>query len=290
MNPTNSNKQSERGFTLVELLVVIAIIGILVALLLPAIQAAREAARRMACTNNLKQIGLALQNYHSTHNAFPIGYGDYQSTGSVGAWPWCVRILPFLEEQTFFDMIPWNESPNNKPVIEIMDQVFKTEVEAYKCPSDELVQTLWNQGSSYNDYGTSWGHFEKGRTSYGGNFGTGRLDGSAHLIDGVFYTDRSSNIREITDGTSQTLIVAEILPGNSWNIRGTITASMGPVFMWDYSPNDPTPDFVFLCDPRDDVSLGASSDAPCINIPGADPNLHIPFHVRHSSVAYTPGE
>ena len=97
----------ERGFTLVELLVVIAIIGVLVALLLPAVQAAREAARRMSCTNNSKQIGLALQNYHDTHKTFPpeaiYGNGVYPGIGSKEGpyhYTWCFMILPFIEQTT----------------------------------------------------------------------------------------------------------------------------------------------------------------------------------------------
>ena len=89
------------GFTLVELLVVIAIIGMLVALLLPAVQAAREAARRAKCQSNLKNIALALQNYHSARNRFPKGFVAQPET--VEAWAWSVYILPYLEEQAIYD-------------------------------------------------------------------------------------------------------------------------------------------------------------------------------------------
>src|SRR5438270_10217580 len=92
------------GFTLVELLVVIAIIGILVALLLPAIQAAREAARRSQCQNHLKQIGLALQNYHTARNHFPKGFVSTGS-GAIEAWAWSTFLLPYLEEQAIFDQM-----------------------------------------------------------------------------------------------------------------------------------------------------------------------------------------
>ena len=98
-----------RGFTLVELLVVIAIIGVLVALLLPAVQAAREAARRMQCSNHLKQIGLGLQNYHDTFNAMP--YGVRSRTAGVGNWTgtygpsWYVSLLPFVEQKNLSDQM-----------------------------------------------------------------------------------------------------------------------------------------------------------------------------------------
>ena len=94
-------KKNSHGFTLVELLVVIAIIGILVALLLPAIQAAREAARRAQCVNNLKQIGIALQNYHDTHKELPAG--NYSCCWGT----WQMAILPFIEEQQLGDMYTW---------------------------------------------------------------------------------------------------------------------------------------------------------------------------------------
>ena len=90
-----------RGFTLVELLVVIAIIGVLVALLLPAVQTAREAARRSQCSNNLRQMGLALQNYHDTQMAFPINYRPKGTTGQTdyATWSWMQGILPYIEQQ-----------------------------------------------------------------------------------------------------------------------------------------------------------------------------------------------
>ena len=105
-------RQSRRGFTLIELLVVIAIIAILVALLLPAVQQAREAARRSSCKNQLKQLGLALQNYHDTHTVFPIGAGlaGTSATGSARRAPWTVLILPFLEENAVYDEFNFSET------------------------------------------------------------------------------------------------------------------------------------------------------------------------------------
>ena len=111
-----------RGFTLVELLVVIAIIGILVALLLPAIQAAREAARRTQCTNNLKQINLGLNNYHDTFRIFPPGAWNYANRGNGLAWT--VFILPFLEQQTVYEEFEfgrnsWNNF-NHRPGLNLI--------------------------------------------------------------------------------------------------------------------------------------------------------------------------
>jgi prepilin-type N-terminal cleavage/methylation domain-containing protein len=100
------------GFTLVELLVVIAIIGTLVGLLLPAVQTARESARRSTCTNNLKQIGVAIHNFESANKAFPAGHKH--DSGGNSAWGWGVYILPFLEQQEIFDLInPMANTPNS---------------------------------------------------------------------------------------------------------------------------------------------------------------------------------
>jgi len=105
-----------RAFTLVELLVVIAIIGVLVALLLPAVQAAREAARRMSCSSNLRQIGLALHNYHDTFKSFPIGalssLGALQGANSAnGDWAWPAAILPFIEQKPLYDQLQPGSTP-----------------------------------------------------------------------------------------------------------------------------------------------------------------------------------
>lgn len=138
----------KRAFTLVELLVVIAIIGILIALLLPAVQAAREAARRSQCTNNLKQIGLALHNYHDVHNTFPFSVMVHVPSGATtvqNAQPWAVCILPFLEQTALYSQydsrfpplwpaatIP-NPMPNTQPFINI--RVVSTVVQTFVCPS-----------------------------------------------------------------------------------------------------------------------------------------------------------
>ena len=150
MQTNYPSSQRCRGFTLIELLVVIAIIAVLIALLLPAVQQAREAARRSQCKNNLKQIGLALQNYHDNNKAFPISlYGGYGDTANVGgftqnsrSWGWPVRILPFVDQAALYK----KASPGNTTIAAsgVMTQV----VTAFLCPSDPQGPTE-NQNNSY---------------------------------------------------------------------------------------------------------------------------------------------
>ena len=110
------NSSLKLAFTLVELLVVIAIIGILIALLLPAVQAAREAARRAQCTNNLKQIGLGLHNFHSTHETLPQGapFSPGATGGVVPGGTWCLLILPFIEQQELYDQLDLSKRHNKE--------------------------------------------------------------------------------------------------------------------------------------------------------------------------------
>ena len=131
------------GFTLVELLVVIAIIGVLVGLLLPAVQTAREAARRSSCGNNLKQIGLALSNFESAQKALPAGYSFYNGspTPSGNSWGWAVFIMPYLEQQALYDQL----RPTSRPISDLYNNgsytladkaLLQTPIPGYRCPSD----------------------------------------------------------------------------------------------------------------------------------------------------------
>jgi prepilin-type N-terminal cleavage/methylation domain-containing protein/prepilin-type processing-associated H-X9-DG protein len=209
-----------KAFTLVELLVVIAIIGILIALLLPAVQAAREAARRMSCTNNLKQIGVALHNYHDTHKKLPIGWLGFNSSGQpdfVGSpgWAWSTRILPFMEQQALYDGLIDMDLPVAHAT---NDQARVTVVSTFLCPSDvgEDVFDLKDAISEDTEGPNTITRLAK--SNYPGVFGTQDL----HSVcvpgepgyngchgNGIFHLNHGLAFRDITDGLSNTFLVGE---------------------------------------------------------------------------------
>lgn len=137
------HSSQKNGFTLIELLVVIAVIAILVALIMPAVQSARESARRTQCRNNLKQIGIALHNYHETSNCLPFGYVSDVTDPTTGkAWGWAVSILPYLDQGAIYKKL----SPTTMTLQQVMDSpthqpFLRTPLTAFYCPSDELELT-----------------------------------------------------------------------------------------------------------------------------------------------------
>jgi prepilin-type N-terminal cleavage/methylation domain-containing protein/prepilin-type processing-associated H-X9-DG protein len=195
------------GFTLVELLVVIAIIGVLVAILLPAVQASREAGRRSQCANNLRQIGVGLLNYHSAAGSFPPGLTDRRT----GANPqgkqlsWIVCLLPFIEENAVYAQFDKTKGYNKQENRRAGGTVINTLL----CPSTAFLASdrtgpttgdanhngVWNAGE------------DLAFADYGGNFGFSGL--GKPYMNGVLVYEKPIAIRQITDGTSHTLIVAE---------------------------------------------------------------------------------
>lgn len=204
-----------RGFTLVELLVVIAIIGVLIALLLPAVQQAREAARRMQCSNNLKQIGLALHNYHDTYGAFPSGTiiptnppanPSWASSGPAG-WVWSSLILPFIEQPALHDQLGVTEGDwafNQY-------QAAQTTLNAFRCPSDigpDLNDRSWWDNRTDDSHQIAYSSYKAINThGYPQVSATG--SGSYKKATGAFYVNSGTSFRDITDGTSNTLAVSE---------------------------------------------------------------------------------
>ena len=193
-------KKQRPGFTLIELLVVIAIIAILVALLLPAVQQAREAARRSSCKNNLKQIGLALHNYVEVNNYLPPGASvelSVTATGNNGSWGVHGRIMPYLEQGNLYEnvdlSVAWDfQTPINGVKLPI-----------YACPSDPKA----DQG---RDPGGGKVHLYP--TTYGFNYGTYFVFDPANGRggDGLFYPNASLSFKSAVDGSSNTLLAAEV--------------------------------------------------------------------------------
>ncbi len=207
---SDSVRRRRSAFTLVELLVVIAIIGILIALLLPAVQAAREAARRIHCTNNLKQIGLAFHNYHDTHKCFPPSYVDSSSGGGDEEWGWAVFLLPYVEQKPLFDQMRVSEIPLHTMLADAnLRDLIQTPLEAYLCPSDkvrDLVLTTAQDATQGQDYfdggsGSLPQGFQPAASSYAGSKGHQDVLGNGR---GAVPGKNTISFADITDGTSQT--------------------------------------------------------------------------------------
>jgi len=207
-----------RGFTLIELLVVIAIIAVLIALLLPAVQSAREAARRSQCVNNLKQIGLAMQNYHSANGTFPIGRTGMDFTYPASGFDpnrrtWAWNILAHLEQTALFNSINFNQTFYNWENTTAM----RTQVAVYDCPSDPNSTALMSPGTPQTirmngNYMVNWGntHWYQGKTldPYTGPL----LPSTAVPFGGApFAANDALGIQAIVDGTSNTLMASEVI-------------------------------------------------------------------------------
>jgi len=192
---------TRQGFTLIELLVVIAIIAVLIALLLPAVQAAREAARRAQCVNNLKQIGLAVHLYESTHGVFPPS-----SQGPVYQFSALARLLPFLEQSSLLAALNFDlglRANGNAPIQPANTTATRTAVATYLCPSDPNAQRIFDPMlRPFN---------------YSGCAGDGLVDDGATIppfANGVIFISAVVRFAEVTDGLSQTVAVAETLIGS----------------------------------------------------------------------------
>lgn len=241
-NARESASRRANAFTLVELLVVIAIIGILVALLLPAVQAAREAARRSMCSNNFKQVSLALQNYADAKKSFPAGTYLWQSNtcsnpapGSNGyrGWGWASFVLPYLEENGIYDRFDFRGRPIDLPSPRVNFPVTAEFVKAFLCPSEpqgpELVfMTGDGQNGTHQDD-------DCGNTNMAGVADSvdWTCDGSEprNNGDGMLFNNSRVRFKDILDGTSHTLIIGEAIgldPGShqgfpwvTWNTLHT---------------------------------------------------------------------
>jgi len=252
-----SGKRKLSGFTLVELLVVIAIIGILVALLLPAIQAAREAAHRTECANNLKQIGLSLQNYHDTYKVFPPALinssrSSWRTRWPVKSTPVWMMLLPFMEEDALHDQYDFNygncrSNPYGAPIagtaalIAINEDIARTPIDALECPAHPEAGARSNSGGTWyvrtnqprSSYLVSTGYF----VDYHADYDAYRTGGNRYR-QGAFGNNGAARMGDITDGTSTTTLAGEAWGGRQykcsesygpWGLAGIHTSVHGRV-------------------------------------------------------------
>jgi prepilin-type N-terminal cleavage/methylation domain-containing protein/prepilin-type processing-associated H-X9-DG protein len=257
--PTSGTSRG-RGFTLIELLVVIAIIAVLIALLLPAVQAAREAARRMQCLNNLKQIGIALHNYHDVHNSLPpgrIASSDCVTGILAGCQntPWVVQLLGQLEQQAFYDAANFqlgSEGPLAPLPLGIYANftIGSIKIGFFQCPSDSenrfqvpptfLGGALSVVNSTKGNYAGSWGNTYWGQDAPPPS--TVFVDpggaGPAVFLPSAF-GHRSVRLSGVTDGLSATVFAAEVTQGALYDQRGLMWATVmgGAYFNTRYTPN-----------------------------------------------------
>ncbi len=257
------------GFTLVELLVVIAIIGVMVGLLLPAVQAAREAARRMSCSNNNKQLGLALHNYHDTFSRFPTGVLADRLNLSLtaagrtnpGRMSWMPSLLPFLEQAPLYDQLsPYMSSrtSNNFP-----SALMNTPIPALMCPSDPGSPKT---GEQHSTPGQDPPHDRD--DGFHGNYllchgSTEVTEANSTSLDGMFFYMSRTRFADIIDGTSNTVMGAEVLlvretsGQRDWRGRYYRADHLSSIFSTFQSPNTMLADKMRTCE------AGNPIYAPC---------------------------
>ncbi len=247
----SKNVHKKRGFTLIELLVVIAIIAILIALLLPAVQQAREAARRSTCKNNLKQIGLALHNYHDTHRTFPpgavwYGIGSAPANGRDANWgtTWVVQVLPFMDQANLYnryDMLLNARSANSNTG----DAVLRAKIPSLRCPSQAKIDRS-NLTQDHNGFS---------KITYAGSVGGGSTLDIADYNNiarrGIFsaIAQNGAKIRDVEDGTSNSIMLSEIvLSLSSGDDKGAWGWCTGALFAGQNSNGILTPNISTVTD------------------------------------------
>lgn len=281
----NSRKPLQRAFTLVELLVVIAIIGILVALLLPAVQSAREAARRAQCLNNLKQYGLGMQNYHDTHNELPAGANAWRPGGAMKTW--VVDLWAYVEQNALADRYDhkkhWFLSPNA-----VWDDsgngVVENRVDMYYCPSDRVgamsrvpSDCPYARGNYVVNVGNGSAPRDTPESSAPFKWMDKYFPGSLVATD-----EKPEKFRQITDGLSNTMMMAEVvfpLQDDDKDTRGQIFGGdqAGWFVTTNNTPNTSVPDACGWnwCTSRPEANL------PCTTAKDAISNVSMAPRSRH---------
>jgi prepilin-type N-terminal cleavage/methylation domain-containing protein len=259
------NGRTRKGFTLVELLVVIAIIGILIALLLPAVQAARAAARRSQCQSNLKQIALAIHNYHDSNSKLPPGaYGCCWGT-------WQIAIMPFEEQDNLFNLYVHTGKYDNP------DSSYRysgsrnrtatsTRIDVHTCPSDNKnapIGTITSHNYAANFGNTSYGQHT---TLNGVRFGKAPF---SYIANGAQHK-KQHTMASMTDGTSHTMLVAEVVQGEERDLRGFSWWGDASSFTTYLAPNSLQPDRIYTsyyCNNKPEKNL------PCAVSSGSNPTM-----------------
>ncbi|AGA27040.1 DUF1559 domain-containing protein [Singulisphaera acidiphila] len=247
-------KRRCRGFTLIELLVVIAIIAVLIALLLPAVQAAREAARRAQCVNNMKQVGIAMHNYHSAINSLPPGKSDC-------CWgSWMVFILPYLEQQSLQNSYNFSFSPSYNVgqttyyFGAIQTTVTNRRIGTLTCPTDTPNAPSFGVTSH----------------SYAVNYGNTAMDQQAELngvrhggapFTNIYGRPGVYSFADIPDGLSNTLLASEVIMGQGTDLRGFTWWGDAAGFSTYLPPNSTAPDVIYS---SDYCKSGYMLNPPCI--------------------------
>lgn len=233
---------AKKAFTLIELLVVIAIIAILIGLLLPAVQKVREAAARVQCQNGVKQLALAMHNYHDANQSLPEGVS---AKGGYGQGTWLVLILPYIEQADLAKMyLDYGLATGRNYYDPANLPVTTRKISMLQCKSDMVAESneTWN-GTSYHNFAINFGN-----TAVGEGGATGRDVYPVQTYNGVtfaeapFYQGNPQKISNITDGSSNTIMVAEVIQGHKQDLRGLVWWGSGAGFMTYLRPNDTNPD------------------------------------------------
>ncbi len=293
------SRRFRKGFTLIELLVVIAIIGILIGLLLPAVQQVREAANRMKCTNNLKQIGLALHNYHDSYNRFPSGYVDGDTNpdstpdNDFGpGWGWAAYLLPYLEQGNLYRQINFNQVVG----IGTNAAVSRTPLTIFQCPSDPYQQnfTVWptNVVVAHSNYVgcNGWRESFFAAGGGGGSNGDDGLPGVPGLGGaGLFYRNSQNTFANVVDGLSNTIFVGERSGNHSpstWT--GAVTGGRCPAWMATQppAPYSPPPGPAYDNADFDEALVlahGNATHVPSADFPIFDADTFYSLHSAHGA-------
>jgi prepilin-type N-terminal cleavage/methylation domain-containing protein len=269
-------RQPRKAFTLIELLVVIAIIAILISLLVPAVQKVREAAGRLQCVNNLKQIGLAMHSYHGTYKRLPPGYSAnvaYPSTSP--GWGWPAFILPYLDQGNVFNQINFQQPVQNQAVIQTMLPVFL-------CPADILPPgpfTIVNGSLSTLA--------QAAPSSYAASVGDDSSEIDAPTGNGIFYRNSQTRLTDITDGTSNTVMAGD----RAWCQANGIWAGVpdGGMVIAGYRntwPNATASSHAFVLVHNNWVNITTDSDGASTTSPAIITAASTPFSPTAASTSF----